>query len=101
MRELKPTGEEELADGGFADIEAVAAQCRFSDCAHRSEPGCAIRTAIEAGALDPARVANYLKLRDEIAGAADRLATRLAQKSDARVQNKALRKRLDEKYPRR
>ena len=101
MRELKPTGEEELADGGFADIEAVAAQCRFSDCAHRSEPGCAIRTAIEAGALDPARVANYLKLRDEIAGAADRLATRLAQKSDARVQNKALRKRLDDKYPRR
>ena len=101
MRELKPTGEEELADGGFADIEAVAAQCRFSDCAHRSEPGCAIRAAIEAGALDPARVANYLKLRDEIAGAADRLATRLAQKSDARVQNKALRKRIDEKYPRR
>ena len=46
-------------------------------------------------------MANYLKLRDEVAGAADRLATRLAQKSDARVQNKALRKRLDEKYPRR
>ena len=101
MRELKPTGEEELADGGFADIEAIAAQCRFNDCAHHSEPGCAIGAAIEAGTLDPARVANYLKLRDEIAGAADRLATRLAQKSDARVQNKALRKRLDEKYPRR
>ena len=101
MRELKPTGEEELADGGFADIEAIAAQCRFSDCAHRSEPGCAIGAAIEADTLDPARVANYLKLRDEVAGAADRLATRLAQKSDARVQNKALRKRLDEKYQRR
>ena len=101
MRELKPTGEEELADGGFADIEVIAAQCRFNDCAHHSEPGCAIGAAIEAGTLDPARVANYLKLRDEVAGAADRLATRLAQKSDARVQNKALRKRLDEKYPRR
>ena len=49
----------------------------------------------------PGAVSNYLKLRDEIAGAADRLATRLAQKSDARVQNKALRKRLDDKYPRR
>ncbi|WP_024868565.1 ribosome small subunit-dependent GTPase A [Pseudoxanthomonas suwonensis] len=101
MRELKPTGEEELADGGFADIEELASQCRFSDCAHRAEPGCAIRAAIEAGALDAARVANYLKLRDEVAGAADRLATRLAQKADARVQNKALRKRLDQKYPRR
>ncbi|KAF1694921.1 ribosome small subunit-dependent GTPase A [Pseudoxanthomonas koreensis] len=101
MRELKPTGEEELADGGFADLEALAAQCRFSDCVHRSEPGCAVRAAIEAGELDPARVANYLKLRDEVAGAADRLATRMAQKADARVQGKALRKRLDEKYPRR
>ena len=57
--------------------------------------------ALEAGTLDPARVGNYLKLRDEIAGAADRLATRLAQKADAKVQNKALRRRLDEKYPRR
>ncbi len=101
MRELKPTGEEELADGGFADIEELASQCRFSDCAHRAEPGCAIRAAIAAGTLDAARVANYLKLRDEVAGAADRLATRLAQKADARVQNKALRKRLDQKYPRR
>lgn len=101
MRELKPTGEEELADGGFADIEALAAQCRFSDCSHRTEPGCAVNAAIDAGTLDGARVANYLKLRDEVAGAADRLATRLAQKADARVQNKALRKRVDEKYPRR
>ncbi len=101
MRELKPTGEEELADGGFADLEALAAQCRFSDCAHRNEPGCAVRAAIEAGDLDAARAAHYLKLRDEVAGAADRLATRMAQKADARVQGKGLRKRLDEKYPRR
>ena len=101
MRELKPTGEEDLAEGGFADIEALAEQCRFRDCRHDREPGCAVRAAIEAGTLDPQRLANYFKLRDEIAGAADRLATRLAQKSDARVQNKALRKRLDEKYPRR
>ena len=100
MRELKPTGEEELADGGFGDIEALAAQCRFNDCAHQGEPGCAVRAAIEAGTLDPARFANYLKLRDELAGAADRLATRLAQKSDARVQGKALNKRLDDKYGR-
>jgi len=101
MRELKPTGEEELSDGGFADIEALTARCRFSDCSHRTEPGCAVLAAVEAGELDAARVGNYLKLRDEVAGAADRLATRLAQKADARVQNKALRKRLDEKYPRR
>ena len=100
MRELKPTGEEDLAEGGFADVEAIAAQCRFRDCRHQGEPGCAVRAAIEAGTLDPGRFANYLKLRDEVAGAADQLATRLAQKSNARVQGKALNKRLDEKYGR-
>ncbi len=98
MRELKPTGEEDLADGGFADIEALAGECRFRDCRHAKEPGCAVRAAIEAGTLDAARFANYLKLRDEIAGAANQLATRLAQKSDARVAGKAFHKRLDEKY---
>lgn len=98
MRELKPTGEEQLADGGFADIQALADACRFRDCRHQREPGCAVRTALESGALDAGRLANYLKLRDEVAGAADKLATRLAQKSDARVQGKALNRRLDEKY---
>ncbi len=100
MRELKPTGEEDLADGGFADIEALAEQCRFRDCRHQREPGCAVRAAVEAGTLDPQRLANYLKLRDEVAGAAGRLATRLAQKADAKVQDKALSKRLDDKYGR-
>ena len=97
MRELKPTGEEDVAEG-FADIEALAAQCRFRDCAHQREPGCAVRAAVERGELEAARVANFLKLRDEVAGAANQLATRLAQKADARVQGKALNKRLDEKY---
>jgi ribosome biogenesis GTPase / thiamine phosphate phosphatase len=97
MRELKPTGEEDVGES-FADIEALAQDCRFRDCRHASEPGCAVRAAIEAGTLSPERYANYLKLRDEVAGAADQLATRLAQKADARVQGKALNKRLDEKY---
>ncbi len=84
MRELKPTGEEELAEGGFADIEELATQCKFRDCTHRSEPGCAVRAAIERGALDEARLHNYFKLRDELAGAANKLAQRLAeQKAEA------------------
>ena len=70
MRELKPTGEEDLADGGFVDIDALAADCRFRDCSHLREPGCAVRAAVEAGTLDAARLANYLKLRDEVAAAA-------------------------------
>src|SRR3546814_1880800 len=79
MRELKPTGEEDVAES-FNDIEALAEQCRFRDCRHAKEPGCAVRAAIEAGELDAERYANFVKLRDEVAGAAGRLATRLAQK---------------------
>ncbi len=99
MRELKPTGEEDVAES-FADVEAIAEQCKFRDCKHGKEPGCAVRAAIERGELDAERVANFLKLSDEVAGAANKLATRLAQKADARVQNKSLNKRLDEKYGR-
>ena len=99
MRELKPTGEEVVAES-FADIEALAAQCKFNDCKHAKEPGCAVREAIARGEADAQRVANFFKLRDEVAGAANMLATRLAQKSDARVQGKALNKRLDDKYGR-
>jgi ribosome biogenesis GTPase len=100
MRELKPTGEEDLAEGGFADIEALAEQCKFRDCSHQREPGCAVRAAIERGEVDEERFLNYLKLRDEVAAAADKLAARLAQKSDAKVQGKSFHKRLDEKYGR-
>ncbi|MGY0504909.1 ribosome small subunit-dependent GTPase A [Luteimonas sp. e5] len=80
MRELKPTGEERLDQAGFDDIEALAGECRFRDCRHRVEPGCALRAAVAAGQLDPARLANYLKLRDELAAAADSLAARQASR---------------------
>ncbi len=99
MRELKPTGEEDVAEN-FSDVEALAEQCRFRDCRHGSEPGCAVRAAIEAGKLDPQRFANYLKLSQEVAGAANKLANRRAQKAEEKVVGKALNKRLDEKYGR-
>lgn len=98
MRELKLSGDEELAAGGFEDIETLAARCRFRDCAHDREPGCAVRAALESGALDPERYANYRKLGGELAIAADQLAHRLAQRAEARVQGKALKKRLTDKY---
>lgn len=49
----------------FADIEALTSQCRFKDCAHGSEPGCAVRAAVASGALDAARFENYKKIRAE------------------------------------
>lgn len=101
MRELKLTGDEDLAEASFDDIEALALECRFGDCAHGAEPGCAVRAALESGALDPARWENYRKLREELGAANDSLAAQLERKADARVKSKALGKRLIDKYGRR
>lgn len=67
MRELGLWRAEEGLSATFADIEALAAGCRFRDCAHRSEPGCAVRAAREAGALSEARWRSYGKLQRELA----------------------------------
>lgn len=101
MRELKLTGEEDLAEGGFEDVEAVIAQCRFNDCAHDSEPGCAVQAAIESGELSAARLAHYFKLQGELAAAAGGLAAQRARREQERSQNKSLGKRPTEKYGRR
>jgi ribosome biogenesis GTPase len=101
MREIKLTGEEDLDAGQFADIEALAQECRFGDCSHQSEPGCAVRAALADGRLDPERFANYQKLRDELAAAADSLEAQMRRKSEARVLTKALTRRLNEKYGKR
>jgi ribosome biogenesis GTPase / thiamine phosphate phosphatase len=101
MRELKLTGDENLAATSFADIETLAMQCRFGDCTHTNEPGCAVRAALEAGTLDGDHWRNYLKLRDEVSAASDALEAQLKRKAHARVANKALGQRLQEKYGRR
>lgn len=100
MREIKFTGDEALGTANFADIETLALDCRFGDCAHVSEPGCAVRAALESGDLDAARWQAWLKLRDELAAAGDALEAQLKRKSSARVANKALGKRMAEKYGR-
>lgn len=101
MRELKLTGEEQLDAGQFADIEELAQACRFGDCAHGSEPGCAVQAALADGRLDPDRWRNYRKLRDELAASADALEVQLRRKSTAKVLTKALHRRLGEKAGRR
>jgi ribosome biogenesis GTPase len=101
MRELKLTGDEELGGASFGDIEELALQCRFGDCTHGNEPGCAVRAALESGTLDTERWQGYLKLRDELAAASDTLEAQLKRKAHARVANKALGKRLLDKYGRR
>jgi ribosome biogenesis GTPase len=79
MRELQLT---DVADGVhdvFADIAALARACRFSDCGHESEPGCAVRAAIEAGALEEARLKRYRKLMNEEARNSESIAERRAR----------------------
>jgi ribosome biogenesis GTPase len=53
--------------GAFPELEALAAQCRFGDCAHRGEPGCAVQRALDDGSLDPARLESQRKLEREAA----------------------------------
>ena len=66
MRELQLWSAEEGLEKSFADIEALAAGCRFSDCGHDSEPGCAVQAAIRTGELDLARLASFRKLEKEL-----------------------------------
>ena len=65
MRELQLADVKDGLDALFADIVALAESCRFADCRHESEPGCAVRAAIEAGTLDPDRLRRQRKLAAE------------------------------------
>jgi len=58
--------DETMLRESFADVEAMAQQCRYHDCKHGTDAGCAIRTAVETGTLDAARYEGYLKLEEEI-----------------------------------
>ena len=58
--------EPEELDGYYRDITPFIAKCRFRDCTHHSEPGCAVRAAVEAGAISRARYQSYQSLRDEL-----------------------------------
>ena len=65
MRELGMWDVSEGLGDAFADVERFMGKCRFSDCKHESEPGCAIKTAIAAGELKAARWESYQKLKEE------------------------------------
>lgn len=65
MRELRLADVADGIEATFADLAELARQCRFTDCAHETEPGCAIRAALEAGRLDSARLQRWRKLERE------------------------------------
>lgn len=68
MRELQLwAASDSSLDHSFSDVEALAANCRFSDCTHQSEPGCAVQKALKDGRLSAERYRSYLKLQRELA----------------------------------
>jgi ribosome biogenesis GTPase len=77
IRALEVLGAEEGVETSFDDVAAIAATCRFSDCGHDHEPGCAVRVAIAEGRLAPERLASHRKLERELA--------RVDRQTDARA----------------
>ncbi len=66
MRELQMWGDEDDLRGGFPEVHALASGCRFGDCQHDREPGCAVQAALQSGELDAQRYASFAKLRGEL-----------------------------------
>jgi ribosome biogenesis GTPase len=90
LRSVGLWGAQDGLDSTFADIEEIEARCRFSNCGHQSEPGCAIRTAVEDGTLAPDRLASRRKLELELQGI-ERRATVAADRAAGRAFAKAVR----------
>ncbi len=84
MREVGLISADGSSDSVFPDIAKLAESCRFADCSHTSEPGCAVIGAIEAGELDESRFESYHKLRREAFHAAAKHDVSLGQKKKKR-----------------
>jgi ribosome biogenesis GTPase / thiamine phosphate phosphatase len=85
-------------DSAFADIAELAAQCRFNDCAHSSEPDCAVRVALETGKLDADRWQNYLKLQRELRAIEARSSRRIQRELKSRWRARARESRRARRY---
>jgi ribosome biogenesis GTPase / thiamine phosphate phosphatase len=99
MRELQLWETGEGLAGTFSEIEALAETCRFRDCRHRQEPGCAVRAAVADGELRAARLESYYKLQDEQAHQALQADQRaqIEEKRRWKVLTKAANRRIREK----
>jgi ribosome biogenesis GTPase len=84
LRELQLWDADDGIHGAFADVDELAAGCRFNDCSHTREPGCAVHAAIDAGRLPLARLQSYRRLQREL--------DRLARKQDARLRSEERKK---------
>lgn len=92
MRELQLWGVDPGAADTFGDIADLSASCRFRDCRHKQEPGCAVKAAVEDGTLDAARYESFVKLDDERVAVEKRQEERalLEQKRKGKVISRAI-----------
>jgi ribosome biogenesis GTPase len=102
---LREIGLFEEGDGlaqAFPELDALAAACRFGDCAHAGEPGCAVQAALDDGSLDPARLASFRKLEREAAAVRARRDARARhEQRQERKRFERMRRRLpDKRHPR-
>ena len=67
LKEIQLWADEDDLDNVFDEIAAVADNCKFTDCKHINEPGCAVQAALESGNISPERYDSYLSLKNEIA----------------------------------
>jgi ribosome biogenesis GTPase len=67
LRELQLWADGDAVEQSFGDISQLAEACRFRDCTHRTEPGCAVLAAVGEGSLDKERFESYVKQQDELA----------------------------------
>jgi ribosome biogenesis GTPase len=100
LREFLPWASEEGVKAIFDEIEVLAGDCRFRDCQHQSEPGCAVKRAVDRGDLDPQRLASFDRLLAEQRALAARDGGAAAQerKRQDKVLTRAAANRLDQKY---
>ena len=100
IRSLEVAGADEGVDTAFDDIAELAAGCRFTDCRHETEPGCAIRRALAAGSIDAGRIASYRKLERELAHAERKGDPRAQAAERRRWRNihKAVGRHMQDKY---
>ena len=82
MRELQLVDVGDALDEVFSEVASLAEQCRFSDCAHEAEPGCAVQAAIADGTLDPERLRRYRKLQAEDRRNTESIAQRRSRDKD-------------------
>ena len=93
LREIQLWDADEGINEAFSDVDELAADCRFNDCAHMREPGCAVQAAIDEGRLPRERLQSYRALQREL--------KRLAAKQDGRLRSEERKKRVKQARSRR